>query len=78
MEAERLNAMKNNSRISIPGPRNYGGIFDFDGKRNRLIEVVKLTEDPAFWNDAKRAQDLGRERRTWNRWSLRWRSSIRG
>ncbi len=54
---------KNNSRISIPGPRNYGGIFDFDGKRNRLIEVVKLTEDPAFWNDAKRAQDLGRERK---------------
>ncbi len=54
---------KINSRISIPGPRNYGGIFDFDGKRNRLIEVVKLTEDPAFWNDAKRAQDLGRERK---------------
>ena len=53
----------NNSRISIPGRANYGGIFDFDGKRNRLIEVVKLTEDPAFWNDAKRAQDLGRERK---------------
>jgi peptide chain release factor 2 len=54
---------KNNSTTSIPGPRNCGGIFDFDGKRNRLIEVVKLTEDPAFWNDAKRAQDLGRERK---------------
>ena len=54
---------KNNSRISISGRANYGGIFDFDGKRNRLIEVVKLTEDPAFWNDAKRAQDLGRERK---------------
>ncbi len=47
----------------IPGPGNYGGIFDFDAKRDRLIEVVKLTEDPAFWNDAKRAQELGRERK---------------
>lgn len=54
---------KNNSRTSIPGARNCGGIFDFDGKRNRLIEVVKLTEDPAFWSDSKRAQDLGRERK---------------
>ena len=54
---------KHNSRISISGPGNYGGIFDFDGKRNRLIEVVKLTEDPAFWSNAKRAQDLGRERK---------------
>ena len=54
---------KNSSTISITGATNYGGIFDFDGKRNRLIEVVKLTEDPAFWNDAKRAQDLGRERK---------------
>jgi peptide chain release factor 2 len=54
---------KINSTTSISGPGNCGGIFDFDGKRNRLIEVVKLTEDPAFWSDAKRAQDLGRERK---------------
>ena len=45
----------------MPGARNCGGIFDFEGKRNRLIEVVRLSEDPAIWNDAKRAQDLGRE-----------------
>jgi len=45
----------------IPGARNCGGIFDFEGKRNRLSEVVRLSEDPAIWNDAKRAQELGRE-----------------
>ena len=45
----------------IPGVRNCGGIFDFEGKRNRLSEVVRLSEDPAIWNDAKRAQELGRE-----------------
>src|SRR5690606_28384139 len=44
-----------------PGPTNCGGIFDFEGKRNRLNEVVRLAEDPAIWNDAKRAQELGRE-----------------
>ena len=41
-----------------------GGIFDFDAKERRLAEVVKLAEDPAVWNDPKRAQDLGRERKT--------------
>ena len=48
---------------SIHGPKSCGGIFDFEGKRNRLTEVVQLAEDPAIWNDAKRAQDLGRERK---------------
>ena len=41
-----------------------GGIFDFEAKKNRLAEVVRLSEDPAIWADAKRAQDLGRERKT--------------
>ena len=43
--------------------RNYGGIFDFDTKQERLAEVGELAEDPAIWQDAKRAQDLGRERK---------------
>jgi peptide chain release factor 2 len=47
----------------IPGPKSCGGIFDFDAKHDRLIEVARLSEDPAIWNDAKRAQDLGRERK---------------
>src|SRR3990167_4973341 len=42
---------------------NYGGIFDFDTKQERLIEVSELAEDPAIWQDAKRAQELGRERK---------------
>ena len=41
-----------------------GGIFDFDAKQNRLIEVVKLSEDPSLWSDNKRAQEIGRERKS--------------
>ena len=40
-----------------------GGIFDFDTKANRLIEVNQALEDPAVWTDAKRAQELGREKK---------------
>jgi peptide chain release factor 2 len=42
---------------------NFGGIFDFDGKQERLTEVVSLAEDPAIWEDSKRSQELGRERK---------------
>ncbi len=40
-----------------------GGIFDYPGKHDRLAEVAGLLEDPTVWNDAKRAQELGRERK---------------
>ncbi len=41
-----------------------GGIFDFDGKRERLEEVSKELEDPNVWNNPERAQALGKERAT--------------
>jgi len=43
--------------------RSCGGIFDYDAKKSRLIEVARTLEDPNIWSDAKRAQDLGKERR---------------
>ncbi len=43
-------------------PRLLGGIFDFDTKQERLIEVCRELEDPNIWNDPERAQELGRER----------------
>ena len=51
-------------RTSTPAPRSCGGIFDYDTKRNRLDEVVRLAEDPAVWGDSKRAQELGKERKS--------------
>jgi peptide chain release factor 2 len=52
------------SRTWSIAPASCGGIFDFDTKRDRLTEVVKLSEDPGVWADNQRAQELGRERKT--------------
>ncbi len=41
----------------------FGGIFDYDGKKDRLQEVIGLSEDPELWNDPKRAQEIGKERK---------------
>ena len=41
----------------------FGGIFDFDAKARRLAEVERLSEDPSLWDDPKRAQEVGRERK---------------
>jgi peptide chain release factor 2 len=39
-----------------------GGIFDFDRKRERLLEVQRSLESPDIWKDPPRAEALGRER----------------
>ena len=44
-------------------PGKCGGIFDFDTKHARLIEVGRQLEEPDVWSDAKRAQELGREKK---------------
>ena len=41
-----------------------GGFFDFDAKSARLAEVDRLVEDPALWDDPKRAQEIGREKKS--------------
>ncbi len=41
----------------------FGGIFDFENKQQRLEEVNGLLEDPNIWNNAEKAQKLGKEKR---------------
>ena len=41
----------------------FGGIFDYDGKKDRLEEVIGLSEDPDLWNDPKKAEAIGKERK---------------
>lgn len=49
--------------ILIGGLKSCGGFFDYDVKKTRLSEINRLVEDPIIWNDNKRAQDLGREKK---------------
>ncbi|GAB1720814.1 MAG: bacterial peptide chain release factor 2 (bRF-2) [Nitrosospira sp.] len=55
--------MLTNSPASTIERQSCGGIFDFDAKQTRLNELTRLTEDPAIWDDNKRAQELGREKK---------------
>ncbi len=58
---------------STPSPRNsttcaiavvnYGGIFDYDEKASKLRELNLALEDPDVWNNAERAQEIGKEKR---------------
>ncbi|MGL6072480.1 peptide chain release factor 2 [Craterilacuibacter sp.] len=63
MEAEILNQI--DAKLIDLTTRNTDirGYLDYDGKKDRLEEVTGLTEDPNIWNDQKKAQELGRERK---------------
>jgi len=39
-----------------------GGIFDFDAKSERLVEVLRELENPKIWDNPEQAQALGKER----------------
>ena len=43
---------------------NFGGIFDYDVKAERLRTVNASLEDPSVWNEPKKAQDLSREKKS--------------
>ena len=45
-------------------PSIYGGIFDYDAKAERLRTVNASLEDSAVWNDPKKAQELGKEKKS--------------
>jgi peptide chain release factor 2 len=52
------------SPTSKPAAINCGGIFDFPAKSEKLAELNQLMEDPGIWNDAERAQALGKEKKS--------------
>jgi peptide chain release factor 2 len=52
------------SPTSRSAPKHFGGIFDYERKSLRLNEVNAALENPNVWNEPKRAQELGREKKT--------------
>ncbi len=50
------------SLILDNAPNRFGGIFDYDQKKERLEEVNRELESPDVWNEPERAQALGKEK----------------
>ena len=63
MEAERINLLNNTLADLEKRSGEIRVYLDYDGKKDRLEEVVGLSEDPELWNDPKRAQEIGKERK---------------
>ena len=51
-------------KTSALAPSSCGGIFDYDAKFERLRTVNASLEDPSVWNEPKKAQELGREKKS--------------
>jgi peptide chain release factor 2 len=41
---------------------SYGGIFDYQTKREKLEEIEAMSAEPGFWDNPERAQAVSRER----------------
>ncbi len=63
IEAEVLNLIDNQLADLASRTADIRQYLDYDGKKDRLEEVSRLVEDPTIWDDPKRAQDLGREKK---------------
>ncbi|NMF88100.1 peptide chain release factor 2 [Aromatoleum petrolei] len=63
MEAERINAISQKLDDLQARGRELRRYLDYDEKASKLEEVTRALEDPAVWNNAEKAQDLGKEKR---------------
>jgi len=48
--------------ICKKGWKLFGGIFDIDGKRSRILELDLAANQPDLWNDTQRAKNILKER----------------
>ncbi|MES2259242.1 MAG: peptide chain release factor 2 [Pseudomonadota bacterium] len=63
MEAERINALSSLLADLTTREAELRRYLDFTVKSEKLEQVNEELEDPTVWNDPKRAQDLGREKK---------------
>lgn len=63
MEIEQINQLNNQLDDLAQRNQDIRTYMDYQGKKERLEEVVGLSEDPELWNDPKRAQEIGKERK---------------
>ncbi|WP_227814557.1 peptide chain release factor 2 [Nitrogeniibacter aestuarii] len=63
MDAERINDIADTLRDLKRRGQELRRYLDYDEKSSKLEEVNVALEDPEVWNDAQRAQDLGKEKK---------------
>ncbi|NDY90630.1 peptide chain release factor 2 [Ideonella livida] len=63
MDIERVNAIGNTLTDLLQRTQSLRGYLDYDRKSLRLSEVNATLENPSIWNDPKRAQELGKEKK---------------
>ncbi|WP_299763409.1 peptide chain release factor 2 [Ramlibacter sp.] len=63
MDAERTNLIGTTLADLQARTADLRGYLDYDSKAERLRTVNASLEDPQVWNDPKRAQELGREKK---------------
>ncbi|MHB1359170.1 MAG: peptide chain release factor 2 [Rhodocyclaceae bacterium] len=64
MEAERINAIAHHIADLAARGDQLRRYLDFAAKSEKLAEINHLMEDPGIWNDAERAQALGKEKKS--------------
>ncbi|MGO4377751.1 peptide chain release factor 2 [Pseudoduganella sp. RAF19] len=64
MEAERINALSSLLADLTTREAELRRYLDFDRKSEKLEQLNGELEDPAVWNDPKKAQDMGREKKS--------------
>ncbi|NRF67636.1 peptide chain release factor 2 [Aquincola sp. S2] len=64
MDIERVNAIGSLLADLSARTEQLRGYLDYDRKSLRLNEVNAALENPSVWNEPKRAQELGREKKT--------------
>ncbi|MBN8486558.1 MAG: peptide chain release factor 2 [Burkholderiales bacterium] len=64
MDIERINAIGTTLSDLSARTEALRGYLDYDRKTLRLTEVNATLENPDIWNDPKRAQELGKEKKT--------------
>ncbi|WP_428510780.1 peptide chain release factor 2 [Roseateles sp.] len=64
MDIERINTIGTTLADLTARTAALRGYLDYDRKALRLNEVNAALENPSVWNEPKRAQELGKEKRT--------------
>ncbi|MCA3252006.1 MAG: peptide chain release factor 2 [Pseudomonadota bacterium] len=64
MDTEEINAIGSLLADLSDRTRQLRGYLDYDRKALRLNEVNAALENPAVWNEPKRAQELGKEKKS--------------